>query len=146
MKPPRRSMLMGSPSRPVIAAGSSRISATICCRSAAVGNWSDRIIPRSRVKKPIPRPARRIDRRLSRSPLVKMLRGPCSGQAACRWAARRGSGRRLLDIDGPLAVLGEEDLLEGRLAADEGHQVECRGGLHDRGYRALDVHPQDVVL
>src|SRR3989304_5365360 len=64
MKPPRRSMLMGSPSSPLIAAGSIRISATICCR----------------------------------------------------------------------------------LAADEVHQVECRGGLHDRGYRALDVHPQDVVL
>src|SRR3970040_2455290 len=144
MKPPRRSMLMGSPSSPLIAAGSIRISATICCRSAAVGNWRDRIIPRSRVKKPIPRPARRIDRRLSRSPLVKMLRGPCSGQAVCRPSARAGTGRSLLDIDGPLAVLGEEDLLEGRLAADEVDQVERGGGLHDRGDRSLDVHPQDV--
>ena len=45
-----------------------------------------------------------------------------------------------------LAVLGQEGLLERRLAADEVGQLVLRGGAHDVGDVARDAHAQDVVL
>ena len=55
-------------------------------------------------------------------------------------------GRSCLRLHGLLAVLGEEGLLEARLAADEVEQLVAGGGPDDRRDRAADAHPEDVVL
>src|SRR6478672_4289294 len=49
-------------------------------------------------------------------------------------------------LDGLLAVLREEGLLERRLAADEVEQLVLRGRTDDRRDRPRHAHPQRVVL
>src|SRR3970040_984089 len=52
----------------------------------------------------------------------------------------------IIHLDGLLAVLGEERLLEARLAAHEVEQLVAGGGLDDRRDRPADSKPQDVVV
>ena len=44
-----------------------------------------------------------------------------------------------------VAVLGEEDVLEVRLAADDVDEPVCRRGRDDRPDRAVDAHRDDVA-
>ena len=55
-------------------------------------------------------------------------------------------GHRVAASTVPLAVLGQEGLLERRLAADEVGELVARGGAHDGRDAAGNAHVQHVVL
>src|SRR3990170_2904828 len=75
----------------------------------------------------------------------RRLRSGIAGSGAARGGAPASTAMGVY-LDGLLAVLGEERLLETRLAAHEVEQLVAGGGLDDWRDRPADSKPQDVVV
>src|SRR6476659_11095782 len=73
-------------------------------------------------------------------------RSGIGGNAAATWRGDPASTAMTSHPNGLMVVLGEERLLQRRLAGDEVQELVTGGRPDHRGDRATDPHPEDVVL